>query len=85
MRQISNCTQPRMVGSFSGGPGDWQRGAPYFFKCGKAGEQTRAGGQHFCRVGPAPVGPPGTTGLTVPYMCVTLLPKLHILENHIIA
>jgi len=31
----------------------------------KAGEQTRAGGQHFSMGGPAPVGPPDATGLSL--------------------
>jgi len=51
--------QPRRVGLFSGGPADWfVRGAPYFFKCGKAGEQTRAGpDQQFSRGAQPPWAP----------------------------
>jgi len=62
--------QPRRVDLFSGGPADLQGGGPHiFFKCGKVGEQKKAGGQHFSRGGPAPMGPPNATGLASPHLC----------------
>jgi len=42
-----------------GGAADLQ-GGPFFFKCEKAGEKTRAGGQDFSRGGPDPMPPPPT-------------------------
>jgi len=44
-----------------GGAADLQ-GGPFFFKCEKAGEKTRAGGQDFSRGGPDPMPPPRRYG-----------------------
>jgi len=53
------------VGSFSRGPPDLQgRGPHIFFQCGKAGEQTRAGGASTLAWGPGPHRPPDAMGLT---------------------
>jgi len=53
------------VGSFGGGPADLQGGPHIFFKCRKAGEQTRARGASTLTGGPGPRGIPDATGLPV--------------------
>jgi len=51
-----------------GGPADLQGGTTFFSYAEKQEKKREQGGQHFSRVGPAPVGPSDATGLILAHM-----------------
>jgi len=62
-------SQPRRVGSFSGGASWFGGGAPYFFQMRKSRITNESRRARTLAGGPGPCGPPDATGLSTPDHC----------------